>query len=860
MARVDRPILVVCRQLAYAHGPLALGGSPPAGTCHPLRRQHASNGTTFGSERGMSYLLMPLLLAGAAAETVERWDVFELELNGPATGAPFLDTRLSARFEQDDHVFEPEGFYDGDGIYRIRFMPDHTGVWRYTTRSNVADLDGISGSFRCSDPADGNHGPVRVSDTYHFAYADGVPHHSVGTTCYAWTHQGDALEEQTLATLRDSPFNKIRMCVFPKSYTYNQNEPERYPFEGTPPRDWDFTRYNPAFFRHFEDRVGRLRDLGIEADIILLHPYDRWGFKEMDPEEDDRYLRYVVARLAAYRNVWWSMANEFDFVDGHRPGELEKSENKGMDAWDRFFQVVQEHDPYDHLRSIHNGRVWYDHTKPWVTHVSIQSSNFSDAAELREKYGKPLVYDECRYEGNIPPGWGNITAEQMVHHFWLGTATGSYVGHGETYEHPEDLLWWSKGGVLRGESPSRITFLNEIVAGAPPFAELKPSRLSVGANLLSKPVEYYLLYTSDPTPIEFGLAGDQAYKVDAIDTWAMTVTSLGSAEPGAFRFTPPYEATAVRLIPYAPGEARRPDAAANAEPAEGVAPLTVSFSSSAEVPGLSMAWEFGDGAASDERAPTHTYAQPGLYTAALTVTGDAGLSSTTMLSVAVDRRTDEPIVRVGFPEGDTLPVTLHGDIERSEDGSLYLADGEPWKRVTVGGDPIEGLEGLRSFTVLGWAKPERLDIGSGGNRILFSLSGSRNGVDLVHLADGRMRLSVNEWPDGVRDDSSPGSLRVGEWTFFAVTYDATRDEGNVRWHFGGVDAPAEVDRVVTYTGGVTGKHSGRLSIGNFNESMQGHGYDRQFRGHLRGIEIFGSRIGSGGALSAEAIQGRQRLP
>ena len=28
---------------------------------------------------------------------------------------------------------------------------------------------------------------------------------------------------------------------------------------------------------------------------------------------DDRYLRYVVARLAAYRNVWWSLANEYDF-------------------------------------------------------------------------------------------------------------------------------------------------------------------------------------------------------------------------------------------------------------------------------------------------------------------------------------------------------------------------------------------------------------------------------------------------------------------------------------------------------------------------------------------------------------------
>lgn len=76
-----------------------------------------------------------------------------------------------------------------------------------------------------------NHGPVSVYDTYHFAYADGTPHYFIGATCYTWTHQGDALEEQMLVTLRDTPFNKLRMCVFPKHFMFNTNEPEHYPFE-----------------------------------------------------------------------------------------------------------------------------------------------------------------------------------------------------------------------------------------------------------------------------------------------------------------------------------------------------------------------------------------------------------------------------------------------------------------------------------------------------------------------------------------------------------------------------------------------------------------------------------------------------
>ena len=212
---------------------------------------------------------------------------------------------------------------------------------------------------------------------------------------------------------------------------------------------------------------------------------------------------------------------------------------------------------------------------------------------------------------------------------------------------------------------------------------------------------------------------------------------------------------------------------------------------------------------------------------------------------------------MGFASGSIPELVLHGDAETGEDGSLYFSPGKPWGRAVVGDAPLPDLVGLSSFTVLGWARPEALDIGSGGNRIVFSLNGSQNGIDLVHLADGRLRLSVNEWPDGVKDDSSPDRLRIGEWTFFAVTYDATVATDNVRWYFGDESSPAEADTVVTYNRGTTADDGGPLAIGNFNRTMQGHGYDRQFRGHLRGIEIYGSTIGPKGVLSLDDIRLRQ---
>ena len=384
---------------------------------------------------------------------MEQWGLFEASFTGPDSGNPYLEVRFSATFSQSNRRIIVPGFWDGGGTYKIRFSPPTQGQWRYETASNMPELNGKGGVFTVTAPTGENHGPVEVFNTFYLRYADGTPYHQFGTTCYAWIHQTGELQQQTLKTLAASPFNKIRFCVFPKSYAYNQNEPERFAFQRRADGTFDFNRPDPAFWRHLEQRILDLQRLGIQADLILWHPYDRWGFANMGDEEDDRYLRYCIARLSAFRNLWWSLANEYDFMTDRPPGHRG---NKQWEDWDRFFSILQKEDPHQRLRSIHNGRVWYDHTKPWVTHASLQTSDMNGGVRFRAKYQKPVLYDECKYEGNIPQGWGNLTAREMTQRFWLGTLSGCYVGHGETYKHPQDILWWSKGGVLHGQSPQRI--------------------------------------------------------------------------------------------------------------------------------------------------------------------------------------------------------------------------------------------------------------------------------------------------------------------------------------------------------------------------------------------------------------------
>ncbi|MBX3744755.1 MAG: DUF5060 domain-containing protein [Verrucomicrobiae bacterium] len=505
-----------------------------------------------------SVLAAALLLASLmpSVRAAERWGVFEVVLGGPDSGNPYLEVQWSATFTQGDRQVTVPGFWDGDGVYRVRFSPPTMGEWRYRTQGSVPELEGKTGVFTVHAPAPGNHGPVEVFDTHYLRHADGTPHHSFGTTCYVWTHQPEPLQEQTLGTLAASPFNKIRFCVFPKRYAYNQNEPERFAFRKGADGRFDFTRPDPSFWRHLERRILDLQRLGIEADLILWHPYDHWGFSEMGRDHDDRYLRYAIARLGAFRNVWWSLANEYDLM---APGAMAGHRgDKAMADWDRFFQILHAEDPHQRLRGIHNCRGFYDHAKPWVTHASVQHGDLVRTLEWRSQYGRPVIVDECGYEGDIPQGWGRLGAQEMVRRFWLGTMTGGYVGHGETYRHPDDILWWSKGGVLHGESPARIRWLKDLMAQAPPFHQLAPSRTPQGGLWLSKPGEYALLYTMNQQPQTVLLAGSRPWKVDLIEPWEMTVTAMGSASAGEFTVTPPKADLVYRFTPNAPGEQLRP--------------------------------------------------------------------------------------------------------------------------------------------------------------------------------------------------------------------------------------------------------------------------------------------------------------
>jgi hypothetical protein len=272
---------------------------------------------------------------------------------------------------------------------------------------------------------------------------------------------------------------------------------------------------------------------------------------------NERTLRYAIARLGSFRNIWWSMANEWDFV-----------KNRPVEEWNALFDVITAEDPYKHLTSIHNGSKWFDHNHKAITHVSIQSGDMVKMRGWREQYGKPAINDEAMYEGDIDHSWGNITGRELVYRHWIGFLRGTYVGHGETFlvdgDKEKDILWWARGGVLRGESPPRIAFLRKLIEQGGtlepvpdgwPLGNIWPAARQQGqpgkAGRGDKPGTSFLVYfgVHQPKMLTQSIVGsltkgdpglkEARWTFEVIDPWEMTVTPIAGEHQGKFRLALP---------------------------------------------------------------------------------------------------------------------------------------------------------------------------------------------------------------------------------------------------------------------------------------------------------------------------------
>ena len=307
---------------------------------------------------------------------IEQYRIFEMIVDVANT-----EDIPRAVFTMGDNQKSVFGFKFGTHQMMIRFSPDRTGLWQYSIRAGKKEIEG---EFMCIPCSPSNHGPVKTSGM-HFEYADGTRFLPFGTTCYAWTYPQENIRWQTLQSLQAAPFNKVRMCLFPKSMIYNEEMPSQYPFLRDDEGLWDMDQPDTEFWKDFENQIQRLDDIGIEADVILFHPYDCWGFAKLTREESLKYLEYCIRRLSPYKNVWWSLGNEYDLMAG-----------KTEEDWEVFAEKILREDVYGHLMSIHHCLKSYP-LKPWMTHFSVQTKGTGIALSLSMQNKIPVIIEECGY-------------------------------------------------------------------------------------------------------------------------------------------------------------------------------------------------------------------------------------------------------------------------------------------------------------------------------------------------------------------------------------------------------------------------------------------------------------------------------
>lgn len=171
----------------------------------------------------------------------------------------------------------------------------------------------------------------------------------------------------------------------------------------------------------------------------------------------------------------------------------------------------------------------------------------------------------------------------------------------------------------------------------------------------------------------------------------------------------------VRDVCYVGGANGEPTAVASADPTSGLTPLAVQFTGSASTDpdgdALSYSWDFGDGGASTQADPSHTYTVGGTYDAVLTVDDGRGEANSTNtaapIRIDVGNRAPtadiaQPLAGTHYDAGDTIPFV--GAATDPEDGTLP-ASAYSWTIVFHHADhthpflgPIEGVIS-GSFTI-----------------------------------------------------------------------------------------------------------------------------------------------------------------
>jgi hypothetical protein len=468
------------------------------------------------------------------ASQVEAYGIFEVtvRLAEPLREEwnPFRDIRLEGEFQLDGgEPVKVEGFCDSsDGsISRIRFMPMRPGRVNYTLHLHAGDLHANSSGSFTVNPSQ-RRGALRndPEHPFHFIWSNTGEHFFWNSTTTYWLlgWQDESIIQQAIDRLADKRINRIRvalngrtadgmrwdepMVVNTDQFKFHLNPwPAARPDNVVDP-GLDTSRFDVAFWQKVERMLAQARQRDVVVSIIFYLDgadpgVDPFGKERMGCEEELAYYRYGVARLAAFSNVMWDVSNEYHLFRN--------------EPWvEAMGKLINEHDPYGHLISVHGHGEFPFRTADWVNFAMYQSwdENGGHAFMLQQRAKQaatgramPQVNEEYGYEDHYPTRWGGgvkypgRSADNRRRLAWGIYMAGGYQTTGERADRGTGKNIDSGGGWINGRGDSTMQMLDGYAHIVDCFTGLKWWELDPhdelvddGCYCLAKPGECYLVY------------------------------------------------------------------------------------------------------------------------------------------------------------------------------------------------------------------------------------------------------------------------------------------------------------------------------------------------------------------------------
>jgi hypothetical protein len=261
---------------------------------------------------------------------------------------PFTNVEVMATFTAPSSAtFTVPGFYDGNGVWKIRFMPYETGVYRWTTTCSVVSdigLNGRQGSFNAA-PAAGNQemarrgGHLRVgTNKHHLTYTDGTPFFWLGDTWWfvptpsfpydkSWQNDCSSVYQLCIQLREKQRYNMLTVGFLGEYNSLLPKNPDKVEknFEGKDllfhVETWD--ENSLAFWRQVDRYILYADEAGIGMTMNMIWSNDLPMYKAKGLS-DQALLdlvwpvhRYLIARLGSY-NVIWHVVAEYNHEDNRK--------------------------------------------------------------------------------------------------------------------------------------------------------------------------------------------------------------------------------------------------------------------------------------------------------------------------------------------------------------------------------------------------------------------------------------------------------------------------------------------------------------------------------------------------------------